>query len=71
MKPDNLNAFPTPESEHNYAVEGMSLRDYFAGQALAGMLANRNVGGDVKGEEIAMNAYRAADHMLAEREKES
>jgi hypothetical protein len=49
----------------------MSLRDYFAGQALKGMC-----GGEIwpnpdrDGTEIARRSYALADAMLAEREKE-
>lgn len=32
-------AFPVAGSDHNYAVEGMTLRDYFAAKALQGWLA--------------------------------
>jgi hypothetical protein len=53
---------------------GMSLRDWFAGQALAAALPNAKI---VDGasmsvwgpEEHAANAYRLADAMIAEREK--
>ncbi len=48
--------------------EGMTLRDYFAGQALAGMLAN----GELDYSEpyqIAGDAYRFSDAMLKERAK--
>jgi len=47
--------------EHN----GMTLRDWFAGQVLAGMWANPNVLGEA--HELAKGAYAAADAMLAER----
>ena len=43
--------------------EGMSLRDWFAGQALAGMLANPD------NHVTAATAYDFADAMLAERGK--
>ena len=57
-------AFPSNE----YGNLGMSLRDYFAGQALAGLLACPETSG---GEEaFALNAYKYADAMLAERQKE-
>lgn len=46
---------------------GMTLRDYFAGQALAGSLANT----DAPTPEVeAQWAYEIADAMLAERAKE-
>ena len=47
---------------------GMSLRDYFAGQALAGMIACPNTNGG--GKDFAVYAYKYADAMLAERQKE-
>jgi hydroxylamine reductase (hybrid-cluster protein) len=48
--------------------DGMSLRDYFAGQALAGTLANRNFEGG-RFDEISRAAFLIADAMLAERAK--
>ena len=50
-----------------YVSEGMTLRDYFAGQALAGILASANFG-NVK-DWIGGKAYEAADSMLAARER--
>ena len=56
--------------------ESMSLRDWFAGQALAGLLAGRSYDhaltdpGGVKGA-AASDAYKVADAMLAARTKES
>ena len=46
---------------------GMTLRDYFAGQALAGILASANFG-NVK-DWIGAKAYEVADSMLAARER--
>lgn len=46
---------------------GMSLRDYFAGQALTGIL--RAVSGAREPIGVAELAYKMADAMLAEREK--
>ena len=66
---DGGPAFPTVL--HDY---GMSLRDWFAGQALAGLAANTN-GIYVHGEKkhdvdaYALAAYAMADAMLAERSK--
>jgi hypothetical protein len=48
------------------AQEGMTLRDYFAGQALAGMLANRYASWHDK-QGNSRIAYKCADAMLATR----
>lgn len=57
----------------NYDAPGMSLRDWFAGQALAGFCANpeaRCFGGyDESREHVAKLAYDQADAMLKERAK--
>jgi len=49
-------------SEHG----GMSLRDWFAGQALAGLLAGR---GEYVWNAEPVDAYAIADAMLAERSR--
>jgi hypothetical protein len=61
---DNPNAFPTT----HYGA-GMTLRDYFAGQALVGIFANPN-GTAGSWQVAAKHAYLSADAMLAERTKE-
>ena len=72
---DGGPAFPldvanTPTSR---AYEGMSLRDWFAGQALAGMLASPPIASreqsNVNHQAWAANAYAFADAMIQEREK--
>jgi len=55
-------------------VSGMSLRDWFAGQALAGLLASAPKSHDARmvGHEeqaFSLAAYALADAMLAERSK--
>jgi hypothetical protein len=51
--------------------DGMTLRDYFAGQALAGMLGSQPVEGRANPnyERWATVAYTFADAMIAERDK--
>ena len=67
---DGGPAFPSGKSEKTgYEntlpyYEGMTLRDWFAGQALAGML-DRAYG--IKCEIIAARSYEMADAMLAAR----
>lgn len=65
---DGGPAFPTTGIEHwvgaeNLAMAGMSLRDYFAGQALMGYCTGATQIGSF--EELAEYAWRAADAMLA------
>ena len=61
-------AFPVEVSTRFPATAGMSLRDYFAGQALAGFASDMDV--DAAACRYAADrAYRLADAMLAERKK--
>jgi len=52
-----------------YSCGGMTLRDYFAGQALCGMRIG--VEDDHISELLAQSAYRVADAMLKTREKKA
>lgn len=47
-------------------AENMTLRDYFAGQALAGIATQ---GTNVDWSQVSAFVYQIADAMLAEREK--
>lgn len=47
---------------------GMSLRDYFAGKALAGMLASPTLRFGIADQVVVKAAYGIADAMLKERE---
>lgn len=76
-KHENPQAFPHGDPTHGGDI-GMTLRDWFAGQALAGFVAapNDSPYGCVIGrhkkippEAISALAYELADAMLAEREK--
>ena len=73
MKIDGGPAYPVigaPGASQDY--QGMSLRDYFAGQALAGFTAAHDEEGTWMSDPVcaAREAYLTADAMLAEREKE-
>ena len=49
---------------------GMTLRDWFAGQALAGILSNPDLYyTDEEAESLAVRTYAIADTMLKERDK--
>lgn len=65
-----MQAFPSEQylkSESFKWHEGMTLRDYFAGHALSGTLANVNKSGTPS--QYAEASYIFADAMLAERGK--
>lgn len=72
---DNEPAFPHVRDNGFAEKPGMTLRDWFAGQALAGLLGN-NIDGPNKTIEgqtghFSGMAYAYADAMLAERAKDS
>jgi hypothetical protein len=60
-----MNAFPREyrTGGHN----GMTLRDYFAGQALTGLLAGRQPNNAYPLEYLAETSYATADAMLKAR----
>jgi len=63
-------AFPRPVSNTSVeypAQQGMELLDWFAGQALAGLLANSELDGDFNG--FATDSYRYAESMIAEKRR--
>jgi len=69
-----MKAFPLSK-ENNYGQDGMDLRDYFAGLALAGLFTERdcklgawdNYKDWYKG--VAQHAYGFADAMMKAREQ--
>lgn len=66
------DAFPStpstaPSGDLYQPYPGMTLRDYFAGQAILGLIANPNNKGEAT--EAARIAYGIANAMLAERSK--
>lgn len=71
-KNDGGPAFPIPNpmsmQNYGYPINGMTLRDYFAGQALAGFMANTRRPTTIAPDDAEW-CYRIADAMLAEREK--
>lgn len=71
--PKPLDPYPNAQGMES-GTHGMSLRDWFAGQALTGIMVMISAGKhelpDPKGPKgCAFEAYRLADAMLAERTK--
>jgi len=66
-KKDGGPAFP---NEYDY-IPGMTLRDWFAGQALAGLWTDDSAVAMSRSCSVVMaeDCYQMADAMLAEREK--
>ena len=69
-------AFPVNENDYRDSSSGMTLRDWFAGEALAGWLASfTDTACPHPGEtpesaaRVAASSYAMADAMLAERSK--
>lgn len=72
--PENPRAFPfSAEYGHPAACGGMTLRDWFAGQALAGLAVNTAEADDLQWtkEHGPIAAYEIADAMLAAREQKA
>ena len=63
QKHDGGPAYPGQSKAH--ATDGMSLRDYFAGQVIASVKAWHPA--DKQGKSAAVIAYEIADSMLAAR----
>jgi len=63
-----MKAFPSNYiwDENNETYNGMDLRDWFAGLAMQGMLADPQV---AVHRDIAIDAYYMADVMMEAREK--
>lgn len=67
-KPDGGSAFPIDTTFSS--SRGMTLRDYFAGQALAGWLASFGEDSALENMSgISELMYAQADAMIAERDK--
>ena len=75
MSNDGGQAFPTGAAcdadgrLRSHGNAGMSLRDWFAGQALTGLMANPHANIEWMEKHAVISAYNAADAMLAERER--
>jgi hypothetical protein len=62
-------AYPCPIQHDDWRedYQGMTLRDYFAGKAMQGMLANK---WNQNYDSWAQHAYMMADAMITERAKQ-
>jgi len=71
MEDKNTPAFPFVAEDHTGMMinMGMSLRDYFAAQAMQGMLAACTGWTDADQDRLARTGYRMADEMMKERQK--
>ena len=65
MIEDGGPAYPSYGTMGEVVHEGKSLRDWFAGQALAGLLSNQTK--SYTGKEFAEEAYFYADWMITAR----
>ena len=65
---DGGPAFPRAGSDYNKAQEGMSLRDWLAGQVLQGLASDTAYIWNRTNEEVATASYDIADAMLKARE---
>ncbi|WP_431642816.1 hypothetical protein [Enterobacter mori] len=69
-------AFPVAGSEHNYPIEGMTLRDYFAAKAMQSIVSSPKemesiidtLGAKTAYAKVSETAYVIADAMLRARE---
>lgn len=67
MSKGNSPAFPCQDTNKNIYT-GMNLRDYFALEAMHGILENSlYTGKESEAIKLAKNAYKIADAMLDER----
>lgn len=64
---DGGPAFPNKD-EFGSMIPGMSLRDWFAGQALIGLMCNPEAFANMANKDVAENCWSAADAMIAARE---
>ena len=74
MIKDGGPAFPVPLNPgetitDSVSANGMTLRDYFAGQALTGWVSRLPQSSDTTADELAERSYRYADAMIAARDK--
>ena len=72
-KPEGGTAFPSPydmtKDGKLIFTQGMMLRDYFAAQAMAGVVSDPEM--DLTVKELAVYCYKCADAMIEQRDAKS
>jgi hypothetical protein len=70
MKKNGGPAFPQNDASVNRInnLDGMTLRDYFAGQALVGIMANSRIDTEKENRFYAVLAFDYADEMIKARD---
>lgn len=69
MKTKNPTAFPLKHADDKFNP-GMTLRDYFAGQIITGVLSNTPLWNDITTlQQSAEFAYELADALLIQRQQ--
>jgi hypothetical protein len=70
--PEQINdggpAFPRQPSEYTSGSQGMTLRDWFAGQAMTAIIGSLYCAPETTFKEVSGKAYAQADAMLKARE---
>ena len=64
---NNEKAFPNP---HLRDDSGITMRDYFAARAMQALLSDSDWRQDMDIKDTALAAYKTADAMMKERERE-
>ena len=64
---DGGPAYPVPGLQHDESFNGLSLRDYFASEALNGLICHLVGVKDGSPDDYARRAYQYADAMLKAR----
>jgi len=67
--PPAFPVFPETGSGHAAAFQGMTLRDYFATQAMGGVISATDALIKIDEPHLAMWSYKMADAMLRAREQ--
>ena len=65
----DILAFPVQDAYSMSTEQGMTLRDYFAAQAMQGMLSACTGWSEADQERLAKCSYKMADEMMKARNK--